>query len=108
MKRFTRILSAAACVLTLGAGLALAAGANVKGRQIHQQRRIGQGVRNGELTRDETRRLERNAAVIHRSVVRDRIDGGVFTARERVKAQHRLNRQSRAIYRQKHDGQSRN
>lgn len=107
MKRFTRILSVAACVLTVGAGLALTAGVNVKGRQIHQQRRIGQGVRSGELTRGETRRLEKNAAAIHHSVVRDRIDGGVFTARERVKAQHRLNDQSRAIYRQKHDGQSR-
>ena len=107
MKRFTRILSVTACALTVGAGLALAGGANVKARQIHQQRRIGQGVSSGELTRAETRRLEKNAAALHRSVVRDRIDGGVFTARERVKAQHRLNHQSRAIYRQKHDARSR-
>jgi hypothetical protein len=107
MKRFTRILSVAACVLTVGAGLALAAGANVKGRQVHQQRRIAQGARSGELTREEARRIEKNAAAIHRSVVRDRVDGGGFTPRERVKAQHRLNHQSRAIYRQKHDGQAR-
>jgi protein involved in polysaccharide export with SLBB domain len=107
MKRLTRILSVAACTLTVGAALALAGGANVKGRQIHQQRRIAQGARSGELTRAEARRLEKNAALIHRSVVRDRVDGGVFTPRERVKAQHRLNHQSRAIYRQKHDGQAR-
>ncbi len=107
MKRLGRMLMMGACTLTLGAGLAMASG-NVKGRQVHQQRRIAQGVRSGELTRPEARRLERNAARIHRSVVRDRIDGGVFTPRERAKAQHRLNRQSRAIYRQKHDGQTRN
>jgi hypothetical protein len=107
MNKLTRILSVAACTLTLGGGLALAAGGNVKGRQIHQQRRIAQGVRSGELTRPEARRLERNEAALHRSIVHDRIDGGVFTPRERVKAQHRLNQQSRAIYRQKHDGQTR-
>lgn len=107
MKRFTRILSIAACTLTVGAGLALAGGATVKGRQVHQQRRIAQGVRSGELTRPEARRLERRAAAIHRSVVSDRIDGGVFTPRERAKAQRRLNNQSRAIYRQKHDNQVR-
>jgi hypothetical protein len=107
MKRFLLILTTAAFTLTLGAGLALAGGANVKSRQLHQQRRIAQGVKSGELTRREARRLETNAAAIHRSVVRDRIDGGVFTQPERAKAQGRLNRQSRAIYRQKHDGQSR-
>ena len=105
MKRFARMLALGTCTLTLGAGLALAGGA--KGRQVHQQQRIGQGVRSGELTRPEARRLERNAARIHRSVVRDRIDGGVYTPRERTKAQHRLNKQSRAIHRQKHDGQFR-
>jgi hypothetical protein len=90
----------------LGAGLALAAG-GATGRQVDQQRRIAQGVRSGELTRPEARRLERNAARIHRSVVRDRVDGGVFTPRERAQAQSRLNKQSRAIYRQKHDQQFR-
>jgi hypothetical protein len=88
------------------AAMAVAAG-NVKGRQVQQQRRIAQGARSGELTRPEARRLERQSAAIHRSILRDRIDGGVFTPRERAKAQRRLNHQSRAIYRQKHDGQVR-
>jgi len=105
MKRFARTLSVAAVTLTVGTGLAMAGGATVKSRQIQQQRRIAQGARSGELTRPEARRLERNAAAIHRSVRRDRIDGGVFARRERAKAQRRLNQQSRAIYRQKHDGQ---
>lgn len=106
MKSLTRVLLVAVSTLTIGAGLALAGG-NVKARQIHQQSRIANGARSGELTRVETRRLERQAARVHRSIVRDRVDGGRFTPRERVQAQHRLNHQSRAIYRQKHDVQVR-
>ncbi len=106
MTKLTRILGIAACTLTLGAGLAVAA-VNAPRRQARQQRRIAQGVASGALTPAEAHRLERHEAAIHRSIVRDRIDGGAFTPRERVKAQHRLNQQSRAIYRQKHDRQSR-
>jgi len=106
MKSLGRMLLAGACTATLGAGLALAGG-NVTARQVHQQRRIAQGVRSGELTRAEARHVERNASRIHRSIVRDRVDGGAFTPHERAKAQRRLNQQSRSIYRQKHDGQSR-
>ncbi len=86
---------------------AFAAGPGAAGRQINQQKRIAQGARSGSLTRAETARLQSNAARIHRSVARDRRDQGVFTRRERALAQKRLNRQSRAIYRQKHDAQER-
>jgi hypothetical protein len=92
-----------------GFALALSVGpALAQGRQVKQQKRIGQGVRSGELTRPEARRLERNAVRVHRSIKRDRRDGGGFTPRERVKAQKKLNRQSRAIARQKRDNQDRN
>ena len=107
MQHPTRILLTALCAGFLTASPAVAKKPTVKNRQVVQQKRIGQGVRSGELTRAETRQLETNAARIHRSVVRDRVDGGVFTPRERVEAQHKLNRQSRAIYRQKHDEQQR-
>ncbi len=90
------------CAFTL-TGAAMAAPPTVKNRQIHQQQRIRQGVRSGELTRPETARLQRSSARIHRSIVRDRVDQGVFTPRERAQAQHKLNRQSRRIAVQKHD-----
>ena len=102
MKKISTILIVGACALALSLGAASAAG-----RQVKQQKRIAQGVRSGELTRPEARRLERNAARIHRSIKRDRRDGGEFTPRERAKAQRKLKRQSRAIYRQKHDNQGR-
>ena len=72
-----------------------------------QQKRIGHGVKSGELTKPEAVRLERNSARIHRSIRKDRVDQGVFTPRERAQAQRKLNRQSAAIARQTHDGQSR-
>lgn len=107
MKRITRWMTVGLCGLTLTAGLALAAKPTVRNRQVNQVRRIRNGVGNGSLTRPEAGRLRRNQGRLHRSIVRDRVDGGAFTPRERVKAQHRLNRQSRAIFRQKHDRQNR-
>ncbi len=94
--------------LVLSAGTMLAAEPTPAGRQINEQKRIAQGVRSGELTRAEARHLEKNAARVHRSIRRDRVDGGEFTPRERAKAQKKLRKQSRAIYRQKHDRQDRN
>jgi hypothetical protein len=91
----------------LTAGLTLAASPVAANRQINQAGRIRHGVANGSLTRPEARRLTRNQVRLHRSIVRDRIDGGRFTLRERAKAQRRLHWQSRAIARQKHDAQNR-
>jgi hypothetical protein len=107
MKRITYWLTVAACSLTLSAGMAMAAKPNVKNRQVAQTGRIRHGIANGSLTRPEARHLTTNQRRLHRSIVRDRVDGGAFTPRERVKAQHRLNRQSRSITRQKHDRQNR-
>ena len=104
MEKLTQWFTLGVCTLTLGAGLAFAKNPVAQ----RQQRRIGQGVSSGQLTKPETLRLERNSARIHRSIVKDRHDGGVFTPRERAKAQRKLNRQSRAIYRQKHDAQTQN
>ncbi len=81
--------------------------AGINRRQHNQQRRIVQGARNGELTRQEVRKLEREQARIRRHELRARSDGA-FTARERMRLNRELNRSSRDIYRQKHDRQDRN
>lgn len=103
----TRWLITGTCGLLLAANWAAAQGAGIRGRQHNQQARIVRGLRTGQLTAREARRLEKRQRRIHRSIVRDRRDGGVFTARERAKAQRRLNQQSRAIRRQRHDNQVR-
>lgn len=105
--RVIRSMAIAACALTLSVSAAWAHKPTVKNRQGRQVGRIHQGAASGSLTRREAHRLGHNQARIHRSIRHDRRDGGVFTPRERVKAQKKLNKQSGAIYKQKHDDQTR-
>jgi hypothetical protein len=94
--------------LLLIGGLGTTADAQrIHNRQHNQGDRIQQGVRSGELTRPETRRLATRERELRQDVRRDRIDGGGLTARERARIENRQDRLSRDIYRQKHDNQSR-
>jgi len=78
--------------------------ATINQRRENQQQRIGQGVRSGQLTARETGRLERREASIGRTERHMRADnGGRLTRGDRVALNHRLNRTSRAIYRDKHN-----
>lgn len=75
-------------------------------RQQNQFRRIGQGIRSGELTAAETRRLGKQQARIQKQKRHFKSDGH-FSRQERFKVHKNLNRSSRQIYRQKHDRQRR-
>ena len=98
------IATALSAVLLMGSFAVAEAGINQ--RQRRQQRRIHQGVRSGELTRKEVRRLEGGEAKIQRDKLRAKSDGN-FTPRERAKINRELNRESRQIYKEKHDNQTR-
>jgi hypothetical protein len=75
-------------------------------RQRNQQKRIGEGVENGSLTSGETARLEKQEGTIHHEVKTERqANGGTLTARERRQVNRQQNRESKRIYRQKHDAQ---
>jgi CRISPR/Cas system-associated endoribonuclease Cas2 len=76
-------------------------------RQDEQRERIQAGVRSGELTQAEARRLREREANLRRVESRDRRDGHRLTEAERRTLQARLNQNSRAIYHQKHDKQYR-
>lgn len=78
----------------------------VNARQHHQQQRIGQGVRSGELNRTEAHRLQREQRHIRQEERRYRSDGHLSHA-ERADLRRDQNRASRHIYNQKHDGQQR-
>jgi hypothetical protein len=70
----------------------------------HQQSRIAQGIRSGELTPRETGMLEHREVRMDRQVTVDRADnGGYLTQRERYNVRHELNGTSREIYRFKHN-----
>jgi hypothetical protein len=104
-----KITILAATILAFAVGIASAQTATprVTERQVNQQKRIGNGVRSGELTRPEARRLERRQARIAYDKAKAKSDG-VVTAEERAKLAREQNRASRSIARQKHDAQKRN
>lgn len=79
---------------------------NLDKRELNQRQRISQGVRSGELTRPETRRLARGEVRLHRNERIAKSDGTVTPA-ERARLQAEANRMSARIYTQKHDPQTR-
>lgn len=96
-------------VVLLGLTLPVLAGTRTPGinhRQAHQQVRISQGIRSGELTHREARRLESHEGKIQADKLFAKSDGNVTPA-ERRQLNRELNRTSRSIHQQKHDGQSR-
>jgi hypothetical protein len=75
-------------------------------RNINQQQRIEQGVQNGSLTNREVGKLERGQARDNAMQDRAGRDGQVGPNEQR-RIQNAENTQSRRIYRQKHDAQTR-
>jgi len=113
MRRWMRLVALTSLVvLTFSVG-AMAQGVrrdcrrSINERQVNQQYRIRNGIRNDELTRTEVARLERQQANIALAEARARNSGDVFTVRERARIQDRLINSSRNVYRQKHDAQDR-
>jgi hypothetical protein len=96
-------------ILALVGALALAAPseASIDGREREQSQRIRQGRKSGALTNREAARLVREERQIRREERRFRANDGHLGPRERAKLNRDLNRASRDIYRQKHDGQRR-
>ena len=74
-------------------------------RNINQQQRIENGLKSGALTTREAGRLERGEARIDRKEARAGRNGNV-SAGEQARIQSAQNRESRRIYRQKHDAQT--
>jgi hypothetical protein len=74
-------------------------------RAENQQDRIAQGIKSGQLTAGETAHLESNQAKINKEVRNDRAaNGGKLTPQARRQVNRQQNRESRQIYRDKHNG----
>ncbi len=78
----------------------------VNEKQVNQQKRIGQGVKSGELTAGETKALEAREVKIQQDKKEAKADGTVTKA-ERTQLRKEQRRSSKAIARQKHDAQTR-
>ena len=74
-------------------------------RQKNQQKRIGKGVKNGQLTAKETAALEKEQKKIQADKKAAKADGTV-TPEERAQIQKEQNKASKKIYREKHDAQA--
>jgi hypothetical protein len=72
-------------------------------REHRQEKRISQGVRSGELTRNEAHHLRADERTIRNDKRIAKADGYVSRA-ERKNLRHQENKTSRAIYRDKHNG----
>ena len=104
MKRI--VVSMMMGALLLGGVSTVLAQNEINERQRNQQERIGKGVENGSLTPGETAHLEKQEAAIHHEVKTERkANGGTLTAQERRQVNRQQNRESKRIYRQKHDAQ---
>jgi hypothetical protein len=92
-------------ILALSSTIAFCQPGPINQRRENQQDRIAQGVRSARLNARETAHIERREASIGREEHRMRAaDGGRLTHGDRIALNHRLNRTSRTIYRDKHNG----
>jgi hypothetical protein len=105
--RFGITTLAAAFVCVFLGTTAMASAQTINARQARQQARIYQGIASGALTLPEARRLESQEARIAAIEARDRHSGDGLSLRERRQLERDLTRESRTIYRQKHDVQHR-
>jgi hypothetical protein len=78
---------------------------HINQRQQNQQQRISQGIQSGQLTPQESQRLEREQYRFNREEQRFRTSGDGLSPRERERLEDQQDRMSRQIYRQKHDRQ---
>lgn len=75
-------------------------------RNVNQDKRIQAGIQNGSLTNHEVAKLDRGQAHVDAKEAHAGANGHVSGA-EQASVQRSENRQSRRIYRQKHDAQVR-
>lgn len=100
-----QIAAAALAVAFAGAAFAQTASTpRIDQRQENQQQRIDQGVKSGELNQKEAARLQKGQARVQRMEDKATADGKV-TAKERRKIERAQDKQSKKIYREKHDKQ---
>jgi uncharacterized membrane protein YebE (DUF533 family) len=100
------LLSSVLLSIYCSQGIAQTATPKVKHKQEQQQKKIGQGIKNGELTPAEAEKLERQQRKIQHDKRMAKADG-VVTPKERAKIHHEQKRAGKHIAKEKHDPQHR-
>ena len=104
MKNFAKLVAAAA-IATVWLPSQAQDTRRIDQREANQQKRIEQGEKSGALTKKEAKKLEKGQAHVQKMENKAVADGKV-TAKERERIEHAQNKQSREIYKQKHDKQT--
>ncbi|MDD8017267.1 MAG: hypothetical protein PHP42_02720 [Bacteroidota bacterium] len=104
MKTVVTFIAVGFILSTVSAFAQSAATPGIDKREHHQQKRIIQGMKSGELTPGETAKLEAKEAKIKHDEKTAKADGKV-TPQERKKLNREENRASHAIYHKKHNAQ---
>ena len=99
MKRISLAITVASLILIPSAAFA----GPLQNRLDRQNKRIYQGARSGELTYQEYDKLQNRQENIEDFYQRQVQDGNGLNPVEALRVNRRLNKQSRKIYRQKHD-----
>ena len=105
MKSMKFVTAAVFAALALPAFAQTTSTPRIDQRQANQERRIEQGEKSGALTKKEAARLEKGQARIQKMENKATADGKV-TAKERARIEKAQNRESRRIFREKHDKQT--
>ena len=93
-----------AAVVALATCVSAAETGRIERRKTRQQRRIANGEASGQLSPQETERLEKQEGAINKEEQAMReANGGRLSAGERRVINKQQNRLSRRIHRQKHD-----
>ncbi len=90
-------------ILFIASGLSItSANAQVRRKAVNQQERIHQGVKSGELTHHEAAKLRQNQRDTRHDIKAAKSDGKI-TATERKDIRKDERKNSREIYRKKHN-----
>ncbi len=79
--------------------------AQVEGRAKHQQKRIAQGVKSGQLTPKETIKLEKREGKLNKDIAKAEADGKI-TKKEQAKLNKEENKDSKKIFHKKHNAKT--
>ena len=105
MKVMSLVTLLAAAAIALPAAAQTQSTPRVDQRQANQERRIERGEKSGALNEKEAARLEKGQARVRKMEDKAVADGKV-TRKERARLEKAQDRQSRKIYREKHDKQT--
>lgn len=105
MKNVKFLTAAVVAVLALPAFAQTTSTPRIDQRQANQERRIQAGEKSGQLNQKEAARLEKGQARVQKMENKATADGKV-TAKERARIEKAQDRESRRIYREKHDKQT--